>query len=83
VRIPGWSHEEPAGRFRTIDREWKGDERININFFEQPRAVPIDDRNPNVVATMLGPLVLVRSGGKLVPLSAVSDAPYDTYHDHS
>ncbi len=83
LRIPGWSSRKDAGSFYTINRNWRGDEAVNFGIFEDTRALPIDDVNSKLVATMLGPLVLVQSGGKLVPFYEVQDGPYTTYHEKS
>ncbi len=73
LRIPGWL-ERPArilvngkaarvaarpGRFATIRRRWRKGDRIDLTLPFSTRAVPVDDRNPDTVAVMRGPVMLV------------------------
>jgi DUF1680 family protein len=73
LRIPGWL-ERPArilvngkavrvaarpGRFATIRRRWRNGDRIDLTLPFTTRVVPVDDRNPDTVAVMRGPVMLV------------------------
>ena len=79
VRIPAWagaktnvsvngrraeSSVEP-GKFMSLQRTWKDGDRAEIEFEMPLRLEPIDDKNPNNVALIHGP----------VALFAVSDIP--------
>jgi DUF1680 family protein len=72
VRIPGWL-ERPAtlmvnekrvsvaakpGSFAVIRRRWKPNDRVQLTLPFSWRTAPIDDRNPDVVAVMRGPVML-------------------------
>ena len=72
LRIPGWL-DRPAqisvngtalsvnaerGTFAAIRRRWRRGDRIGLTLPFSFRAVPIDDRNPNLVAIMRGPVML-------------------------
>ncbi|MGO9258516.1 MAG: beta-L-arabinofuranosidase domain-containing protein [Bryobacteraceae bacterium] len=72
VRIPGWL-ERPAqiavngrpvpveterGTFATIRRRWRPNDTVEVTLPFSPRTVPIDDRNPNLAAVMMGPLLM-------------------------
>jgi len=73
LRIPGWL-ERPAritingqaaavkaarGTFATIVRRWHKGDTIELTLPFSFRAVPIDDLNPDTVAVMRGPVMLV------------------------
>ena len=73
LRIPGWL-DRPAqisvngrtakvkaerGTFATIARRWKKGDRIDLTLPFGFRAVAVDDRNPDTVAVMRGPVMLV------------------------
>lgn len=48
-----------AGRFATITRRWRKGDTIELTLPFSFRTAPIDDRNPNTVAVMYGPVMLV------------------------
>lgn len=73
LRLPGWldrpaeitingkpSGVKPApGHFAALTRRWRKGDRISLTLPFSFRAVPVDDRNPNTVAVMHGPVMLV------------------------
>ena len=74
VRVPAWLraspkisvngklYEGPArpGTFAGLRRRWKNNDTVDVSFPLEIRTQPIDDRNPQIVALMKGPLMLVR-----------------------
>jgi DUF1680 family protein len=46
------------GKFASIQRQWKTGDRIELELPTRPRLEPINERHPNTVALMSGPLVL-------------------------
>ena len=72
LRIPGWL-KQPAritvngaasapgqpGSFAALRRRWKGGDVVGLRLPQEFRGEPIDDLNPDVVAIMRGPLMLV------------------------
>lgn len=76
VRMPEWL-ESPAsikvngkaaqvsaerGTFSTIHRVWRNNDSIEVSLPFSFRTLPIDNRHPNTVALMRGPLMLVGLG---------------------
>ncbi|MBS1872606.1 MAG: glycoside hydrolase family 127 protein [Acidobacteria bacterium] len=73
LRIPQWldrparlavngrtmSVDMTPGRFATLQRRWRKGDVVELTLPFSFRAAPIDDRNPNTVALMYGPLMLV------------------------
>jgi DUF1680 family protein len=71
LRIPGWLTETPSitvngravktraqpGTFAAIKRMWRDGDRIELRLPQTFRTESIDDKNPNVVAVMRGPLL--------------------------
>jgi DUF1680 family protein len=65
LRIPGWL-DKPAqillngkpGAQPTINRTWRKGDTVELTLPFSFRTVPIDDRNPDVVAVMRGPVML-------------------------
>lgn len=70
-RIPAWAEaasisvngkrvQDPvlAGRFATLQRQWKTGDRIEVEMPLTMRLEPIDPRHPKTVALLCGPLVL-------------------------
>jgi uncharacterized protein len=51
-----------AGKFTSIHREWKSDDRIDLELPNRTRLEPLDARHPNIVALLSGPLVLFPVG---------------------
>jgi DUF1680 family protein len=72
VRVPGWlerpmqvfvndrpvSVKAEPGTFAAIRREWRANDTIHLRLPFSFRTVPIDDRNPRIVAVMRGPVML-------------------------
>ena len=73
LRVPGWL-DRPAeiavngkraavaarpGAFAAVERRWKKGDRIDLTLPFSFRAVAVDDRNPDTVAVMRGPVMLV------------------------
>lgn len=72
VRIPGWLDQpaqisingKPAnvkadrGTFATIHRRWRKNDTIELTLPFGFRTMPVDDRNPDTVAVMRGPVML-------------------------
>jgi DUF1680 family protein len=60
VMVNGHSADSPAepGKFMAVQRTWKGGDRIEIEFDMPFRLEAIDDKNPNNVALVRGPLAL-------------------------
>jgi hypothetical protein len=103
LRIPAWLDQAakltvngkpvpaPRGAFATIRRRWRKTDAIQLTLPFSTRTVPIDDRNPKLVAIMRGPLMLTAIdaaedlslsaalAGKLVPFYQVHDETYSTY----
>ncbi len=48
-----------AGAFATIVRRWRKGDVIHLRLPFSFRAIPVDDRNPDTVAVMRGPVMLV------------------------
>jgi DUF1680 family protein len=73
IRVPGWLKEPPKmlvsgkpykgnaqpGSFAPISRKWKSGDSVEVSFPLPVRTEFIDDRNPNTVAVMRGPLLMV------------------------
>jgi len=73
LRIPGWLEraaritingraagvKAARGTFATIVRRWRKGDTIELTLPFSFRAVPIDDLNPDTVAVMRGPVMLV------------------------
>ncbi|MBI4891796.1 MAG: glycoside hydrolase family 127 protein [Acidobacteria bacterium] len=73
LRIPGWLQRQPEivvngkrtsvqalpGQWASIQRNWRTGDRIELTLPFASRSVPVDDRHPNTVAVMNGPLMLV------------------------
>ncbi len=72
-RIPGWLERPPRillngrgtdvesapGTFATITRRWSKGDRVDLTFPFSFRAIPVDERHPDTVAVMRGPVMLV------------------------
>ncbi len=72
LRIPGWL-DRPAritlngkplavaatpGTFAAIRRRWRANDTLELTLPFSFRVVPVDDRNPDIVAVMHGPVML-------------------------
>lgn len=79
VRIPGWL-ELPAsikvngngaafpaesGTFAAIHRVWRNNDTIEVSLPFSFRTLPVDSQQPNTVALMRGPLMLVGLGSRV------------------
>jgi DUF1680 family protein len=74
IRVPGWLHASPKisvngklydgparpATFAGLRRTWKDKDTIEVSFPLEIRTQAIDDRNPQIVGLMQGPLMLVR-----------------------
>ncbi len=73
LRIPAWAHgarasvngkrvDQPIepGTFAAIRREWRNDDRIELELPLPLRLQPVDAEHANTVALLAGPLVLMR-----------------------
>ncbi|HTP35287.1 MAG TPA: beta-L-arabinofuranosidase domain-containing protein [Candidatus Acidoferrales bacterium] len=72
LRIPGWldrpahlslngkplSVQAARGTFATIRHRWRKGDTVGLTLPFSLRAVPIDDRNPDTIAVMRGPVML-------------------------
>jgi hypothetical protein len=73
LRIPGWLQSEARigvngkragvkaepGQWAAVARRWRSGDRIDLALPFAFRPVPVDDRNPDTVAVMRGPVMLV------------------------
>ncbi|GAA0585679.1 beta-L-arabinofuranosidase domain-containing protein [Rhizomicrobium electricum] len=73
LRIPGWIagkssvlvNGEPiaihaaAGQFALIERSWKSGDIVELTLPQNQRMLPIDDKHPDIVALMKGPVMYV------------------------
>ena len=73
LRIPAWAsgasvavngkrQEAEAGRFLTLEREWKKEDRIVLELPMSTRLEAVDPQHPDTVALLVGPLVLFAIG---------------------
>jgi hypothetical protein len=58
VSVNGKRESAAAGRFASVQRQWKNGDRIDLELPLGMRLEPIDPRHPDTVALMSGPLVL-------------------------
>lgn len=69
LRIPAWTESASiavngkreaaiAGTFARVQREWKSGDRIDLELPLKPRLEGIDKQHPDLVAMLVGPLVL-------------------------
>jgi len=69
LRIPAWAsgatvavngkvQTAGAGSFLSLEREWKKDDRIDLELPMTTRLEAVDSQHPKTVALMIGPLVL-------------------------
>jgi hypothetical protein len=73
LRIPGWVEQPPQislngkaakvkaepGTFATLARRWQKGDRVELTLPFSWRTLPVDHRNPDTVAVMHGPVMLV------------------------
>jgi uncharacterized protein len=53
-----WLDSLVPGAFLTIDRRWRGGDRVDLQLPRKMRLEPIDAQHPDTVALLCGPLVL-------------------------
>jgi len=83
LRIPEWAGDgvtvaingkrigEPviAGAFHEIRRNWTDGDRIELVLDTSVRVAAVDDKHPNLLALMQGPLALFAVGDRFLPLT--------------
>ena len=82
LRIPAWAGPATrvtvngaalanvaAGRFATIEREWRDGDRVSLTIDMPLRAEPVDAQMPARVAMVQGPLALFATGEHFTPLT--------------
>jgi uncharacterized protein len=68
-RIPAWAdgasvsangkrESTAAGTFARLEREWKSGDRVELELPMKPRLEAVDPHHPDVVALLVGPIVL-------------------------
>jgi DUF1680 family protein len=81
LRIPAWAgkgtHVEVndrrlsspvvPGRFLEIDRTWRNGDRVTLVLDRSLWLEPVDDKHPNLVAVLHGPLALFAVGNRFLP----------------
>jgi DUF1680 family protein len=87
LRIPAWARDaavsingrrEPAlqsGQFAAIRREWRSDDRIELELPDARSLESVDAAHPDTVALLAGPLVLMRlidTGAAPLPIRRAS-----------
>ena len=85
LRIPAWaqgaslsvngmrdSRKVDAGSFAEIRREWKNNDRVELELPFSTRLAPVDAQHPDVMALVNGPLVLMALRDADVALRPVS-----------
>ena len=84
LRIPGWLQGSATirvngrsldvaaapGTFATVNRNWRKNDRIELRLPSADRTEAIDDRHPDTVAMMRGPLMMVAVNPPAGPLEA-------------
>lgn len=73
LRIPGWvrgasvtvngdaqSIRAAAGKWATVEREWRAGDRVTLRLPMQLRMEPVDPQHPHRVAVLFGPTVLAQ-----------------------
>jgi len=84
ISVNGRSMDVAAERntFASIHRRWKKNDTVVLRLRFGDRTEAIDDRHPETVALMRGPLMMVKTDspeGGLVPFYAVRNQTYTTY----
>lgn len=82
MRIPAWAEGASvavngkalpggvaAGAFHRVERKWKGGDTIALTLPMAPRLEPVNERHPETVAVMRGPLVLFALGAERTSVS--------------
>ena len=82
LRIPAWAGagtavevngrrvREPVlpGTFHEIRRAWRGGDRVALTLDRKPRLEAVDEKHPDLLAVMQGPLALFAVGDRFLPL---------------
>jgi uncharacterized protein len=70
IAINGKRREEPlmAGEFHEIRRTWNDGDRITLMLDRPLRLEAVDERHPNLLAVMQGPLALFAVGERFLPV---------------
>jgi DUF1680 family protein len=84
ISVNGRSVDVAAERntFASIRRRWKKNDTVTVRLPFGDRTEAIDDRHPETVARMRGPLMMVSTdatGGGMMPFYAVRNQTYTTY----
>jgi len=105
LRIPDWVRGPATVRvngrvcdvaaepktFATLDRQWKNNDVVDLRLRFTERSEPVDDRHPDTVARMNGPLMMVAvdppagqiqlgsPGLRMEPFYKVKSQTYTTY----
>jgi len=82
IRVNGKRFDAPVAKgFAALRRRWKKGDAIEMSLPLRFREEPVDDRHPNLVANMKGPLLYVKpdGGGPMMPFHAVTSETYTTY----
>lgn len=58
VSVNGKRQSAAAGTFARVEREWKSGDRVELELPMKPRLEAVDAHHPDVVALLVGPLVL-------------------------
>ncbi len=83
LRIPDWAGaassatvngkrlEQPliAGTFHKISRSWNDGDRIELTLDRPLRLEPVDEKHPNLLAIVQGPLALFAVGDRFLPFN--------------
>ncbi len=83
LRIPAWAGaassaavngkrlEQPLmpGTFHKIPRSWNDGDRIELTLDRPLRLEPVDEKHPNLLAIMQGPLALFAVGDRFLPFN--------------
>lgn len=59
VRVNGREQTAPAGRFLALRRRWQSGDRVQLSLSQHFRTEAIDDKHPETVALMRGPVQYV------------------------
>ena len=63
-----WEAQAVPGRFLEIRRTWRNGDRIALMLDMPLRLEAVDDKHPNHLAVMQGPLALFAVGNRFLPL---------------
>jgi hypothetical protein len=68
VAVDGKRAQLAPGGFHEIHRTWSDGDRIELTLERPLRLEPVDEKHPNLVAVMQGPLALFAVGERFLPL---------------